>query len=63
MQWVKAQDPMQLFELLWVALIPVPEAGADRSEVAWSGSPQELWSFAEVVLQRSLRSHAPPSAA
>ena len=53
-----APEWLALFEKMFS--VPVGKTGADWFE---TGPPREARSFAELVLQRSLRSHAPPVAA
>lgn len=56
---VKAPDTIPLFDLAWSYLVAlVVDDGNEKIEQA--SGPPEARSFAEVVLQRSMRSHAPP---
>ena len=59
-----AQQAPRDFVPVWLALldamVSAPVAGA---EVRETGPPREARSFAELVLSRSLRAHAPPLAA
>ena len=61
-----AVPPTPGFAPEWLALFEKMYAGpVGKTDAAWfeTGPPRETRSFAELVLQRSLRSHAPPSAA
>ena len=59
---VKMPVSAVLFELAW-ALADVPKDAVMNAKIAPATGPPEARSFAELVLQRSLRSLAPPSAA
>lgn len=60
---VQAQENVLLFELIWTALCEAPAVRLVVGEVARATGPPRAESFAEMVLQRSLLSHAPPLAA
>lgn len=58
-KWTPALDGTPLSEVMWVALA-VLEEPVIAQQVALDTGPPRVSSFAELVLQRSLRSHAPP---
>ena len=59
-----AQNASRDFVPMWLALLDAMfSAPGERAEVREAGPPREARSFAELVLQGSLRSHAPPFAA
>ena len=57
---VKAPDSPPMVAWVWVALVEMLAAERPVANARNATGPPGAWSFAEVVLQRSLLSHAPP---
>ena len=57
---VKAPDSLPMGAWVWVALAETMAAERPAVKAVNATGPPGAWSFAEVVLQRSLLSHAPP---
>jgi hypothetical protein len=54
-----APEPL-MASLVWDLVVEVWPAQAARDGELFDTGPPSAWSFAELVLHRSLRSHAPP---
>ena len=61
-KFVKAPDSVPMIAWVWVTLAGTVAVERPAAKVAQTTGPPGARSFAEVVLQRSLLSHAPPSA-
>lgn len=57
---VKAPESLPIVEWVRVALAETGAAERPAAKAVNATGPPGAWSFAEVVLQRSLPSHAPP---
>ena len=58
---VKAPDALPMVAWVWFALAETMVVETPVANAVSATGPPGAWSFAEVVLQRSLLSHAPPS--